>query len=155
VIVADTNLIVYLLLEGPLSEVAERIFRSDPSWTAPGLWRTEFRNILTDDEKGDLLQLLGEKRETHRYGQACLRCGYCLPCPQGIEIPEVFRTRTIVESYPETLRETGYEIYDNLETQADECVECRQCVEKCPAGLDIPARLQAAHEVLVNYGNCR
>ena len=45
-IVADTNIIAYLYLTGERSAQAESAFRKDPDWTAPVLWRSEFRNVL-------------------------------------------------------------------------------------------------------------
>lgn len=45
-IVADTNLAVYLLLGGPGTEEARRIFLRDPEWAAPLLWRSEFRSVM-------------------------------------------------------------------------------------------------------------
>ena len=45
-IIVDTNVLVYLLLPGERTEQAERIFRRDPVWAAPLLWRSEFRNVL-------------------------------------------------------------------------------------------------------------
>lgn len=45
-IVADTNVIAYLLLPSPHTELAERLFSLDPDWIAPILWRSEMRNVL-------------------------------------------------------------------------------------------------------------
>ncbi|NOT08756.1 MAG: type II toxin-antitoxin system VapC family toxin [Gemmatimonadales bacterium] len=45
-IVADVNLVAYLLLGGPESALAERILDRDPVWAVPLFWRSEFRNIL-------------------------------------------------------------------------------------------------------------
>jgi len=41
----------------------------------------------------------------------------------------------------------GVELYRSFEVKADACVECRECVEKCPAGIDIPERLKEAAEL--------
>lgn len=45
-IVADTNLIAYLLIPGNQSSLAEKVFLEDPEWAVPFLWRSEMRNIL-------------------------------------------------------------------------------------------------------------
>ena len=45
-IVADTNLIVYLYITGDQSDKAARVVEKDPYWIAPPLWQSEFRNVL-------------------------------------------------------------------------------------------------------------
>ena len=45
-IVVDTNVIVYLMIEGEKTEAAQRTFRQDRDWVVPSLWRHEFLNVL-------------------------------------------------------------------------------------------------------------
>jgi predicted nucleic acid-binding protein len=45
-IVVDTNIIGYLYLTSERSKQAEQVLRQDPEWSAPLLWRSEFRNVL-------------------------------------------------------------------------------------------------------------
>lgn len=45
-IVADSNLVAYLLIPGDKSVLAEEIFRKDPVWAVPAICRSEVRNIL-------------------------------------------------------------------------------------------------------------
>lgn len=45
-IVVDTNVIAYLYLDAPKSELARDLLTRDSDWAAPTLWRSEFRNVL-------------------------------------------------------------------------------------------------------------
>ena len=103
---------------------------------------------LSDEERRELIGLLGEFGGQYRYEQRCLQCGYCQPCPQGVEIPAIFQAASIVRGYPDDLKRMGYEMYQALEVGAEACVECEQCLEKCPAGLPIPEMLKEARELL-------
>ena len=56
-IVADTNLLIYLYVQGQRTEESEAVMRRDPVWTAPLLWRSEFRNALIGLVRQDALVL--------------------------------------------------------------------------------------------------
>ncbi len=47
-IVIDTNVLAYALIEGPRLDAARRVLRDDPDWRIPELWRHEFLNILVN-----------------------------------------------------------------------------------------------------------
>jgi predicted nucleic acid-binding protein len=47
VIVADTNLIAYLLIPGEQSALSDSVLMKDAAWSAPLLWRSELRNVLS------------------------------------------------------------------------------------------------------------
>ena len=46
-IVVDTNVISYFYLNSDYSPLAERVFKKDPEWCVPLLWRSEFRSVLS------------------------------------------------------------------------------------------------------------
>ena len=45
-IIADTNIIAYLALPSPYTELAEKLLLQEPDWSVPALWRSELRNVL-------------------------------------------------------------------------------------------------------------
>jgi predicted nucleic acid-binding protein len=57
VIVSDTNLLVYLYMTGQRTGEAEAVLRKDPAWSAPLLWRSEFRNTLMGLERNQEINL--------------------------------------------------------------------------------------------------
>ena len=56
-IVADTNLLIYLYVQGQRTEESEAVLQQDAVWAAPLLWRSEFRNVLIGLVRTDALQL--------------------------------------------------------------------------------------------------
>ena len=66
----------------------------------------------------------------------CRRCGYCLPCPQGIDIPTQFLMEGYYTRY--NLQEWAKSRYDAMDHNAVDCIECGICESKCP--YDLPNR---------------
>lgn len=55
-IVADANLIAYLLIPGAHTTAAEKTYEIDSHWVAPPLWRSEFLNVLVNTVRAALLK---------------------------------------------------------------------------------------------------
>ena len=71
----------------------------------------------------------------------CRGCGYCLPCPAGIDIPTCARMSLLIRRAP-------IAIYLGEEWKAkmrkiEDCTHCRHCADHCPYGLDTPALLES------------
>ena len=56
-IVADTNLIAYLLVDGPFTKEARAVYEKDPDWVAPSFWWSEFRNVLVMSLRRSLMSI--------------------------------------------------------------------------------------------------
>jgi predicted aldo/keto reductase-like oxidoreductase len=100
----------------------------------------EFRK-LSIQEIRELVERVGDVGRDF-----CRNCGYCLPCPQDINIPDVFRFEGYYTRYG--MKQWAMKQYAALDVKVEECAECEQCIEKCPYGLDIPRLLKRAAEVL-------
>lgn len=73
-------------------------------------------------------------------GDFCRGCGYCMPCPAGIEIHTCARMSLLIRRSPSKaqLTEQAQEMMKKIEG----CLHCGQCRGKCPYELDTPALLQ-------------
>jgi predicted nucleic acid-binding protein len=69
VIIADTNLIAYLLVAGPFTADAETILEKDPEWAAPVLWRSELASVLSLYVRTGSLALPGAEAHFRRAEQ--------------------------------------------------------------------------------------
>jgi len=71
----------------------------------------------------------------------CTGCGYCLPCPSGVEIPSNFGALNDLKAYenPEVGRASFRRMlfFGGKEAAAASCVSCRACEDKCPQHIEI------------------
>ena len=65
----------------------------------------------------------------------CRRCGYCKPCPQGIDIPSNFVLVNYLRKYG--LPEWAKGRYNAMKVNAKDCVQCGLCETRCPYNLPI------------------
>ena len=56
-IVVDTNVVAYLLIEGDQSDMARAVWSKDRRWIMPAFWRSEFLNVLTTSLRGGVLTM--------------------------------------------------------------------------------------------------
>ncbi len=110
-------------------------------------------NSLTEEE----LQLI--KRVENKYRELmkveCTGCQYCMPCPAGVNIPLCFElyNNLYLEGDPDTVKfmyaaRVGGALGLEEPEFASRCVQCGQCLEKCPQHIDIPTVLGSVVEEL-------
>ena len=87
------------------------------------------------DLDDDLLAAIDKDRKELGDG-FCRSCGYCMPCPVGIEIRNCARMDRLMRRA--LWQEFGSDAWRKKMDQINECLECRQCVPKCPYNIDIP-----------------
>ncbi|WDU82106.1 aldo/keto reductase [Caloramator sp. Dgby_cultured_2] len=80
----------------------------------------------------------------------CRRCGYCAPCPQGIDIPFSFILRGYYVNYD--LKDWAKERYNNLKAHASDCRECGICETRCPYDLQIRKMLKEVKNLRILGG---
>lgn len=79
----------------------------------------------------------------------CRRCGYCAPCPRGIDIPTQFLLEGYLRRYD--LRDWAVERYTSQKYGPKDCIACGKCETKCPYDLpirDMMKRVYSSFEVL-------
>ncbi len=93
---------------------------------------TEERLAYIENERKELI------------GEFCRGCGYCMPCPVGIEINNCARMSLLLRRSPTAshLSESGQAKMKKIE----DCLNCGLCKSKCPYGLDTPALLRRNYE---------
>ena len=106
---------------------------------------------VMDDE----IRTLIENDRKQLFGSFCRACGYCMPCPAGIEINTCARMSLLLRRSPSHLQLTP-EVQAKM-MKIKDCLHCGHCMSKCPYGLNTPELLQRNlkdyEEVLAGKGD--
>ena len=101
---------------------------------------------LTRDE----LQLVEEAGQQYRVLMKvpCTGCGYCMPCPSDVAIPRCFEVYNKMHMFGnEVEAKFSYAlsmggVFSGIPAFASQCVQCEECLEKCPQHIEIPDFLE-------------
>lgn len=81
-----------------------------------------------------------DKDRSELLGEFCRGCGYCMPCPAGIEINNCARMSLMIRRAPSDAQMT--EEMQSKMKKIEECLHCGKCKSKCPYELDTPTLLE-------------
>ena len=166
-----------LAVQNPPAQVAEAFRHSQRDWTMAEwalqwLWDQKEVSLLlsgmsTMEQVEQNLQsasrsgvgsLTDHDRETIRRVQQawsglapvpCTGCEYCMPCPNGVQIPRIFKLYNESTMYDRQGRgQNAYQDEFTEDQRADMCVECGQCEDLCPQSIQIIQQLKDAHAYL-------
>lgn len=104
--------------------------------------------MLSDEE----LEMLDQAKEIYETKAVvpCTKCRYCMPCPFGLDIPELFESynRTVTQGMKEARK-----LYDSMEVKADACRKCYRCEKECPQHIKISEVMEELSGVFAK-GSC-
>ena len=100
--------------------------------------------VMTDE----ISQLIENDRKMLS-GEFCRGCGYCMPCPAGIEINNCARMSLMLRRAP--VAEYTTESWIEKMRLIENCLNCGKCKSKCPYGLDTPALLKKNHDDFFDF----
>ena len=144
--------------------------RTPVDWSLSWIWnQPEVTVVLSgmndDDHIAENLMLAGKavpggfsEKETKLVDEAadefrrvmkvgCTGCQYCMPCPAGVNIPGCFDMYNSRHAFKDKTAKMMYTFFNGgvatkKSSMASQCVQCEQCLEKCPQNLPIPDLLK-------------
>lgn len=102
-------------------------------------------DIISENDQ----ELIREVARTYRtfLGNKCTRCGYCMPCPHGVDIINCLTEYNIAHMMGDA-KASAMQYFSLIDddSRADSCVDCKECIPYCTQMLNIPEELQKVYE---------
>ena len=101
----------------------------------------EFLSYIDNPPKltEEIKELIAKDRQ-ELLGDFCRGCGYCMPCPMGIEINNCARMSLLLRRSPSAVQLSPQGQAKMMKIES--CIHCNQCKSRCPYGLYTPTLLQ-------------
>ena len=148
----DVGFICMKALAGGLITRSDAAYAYLNQYSVAPIWgiqrESELDEFLSYQEQppamtGDIAAYIARERE-ELVGDFCRGCGYCMPCPAGIEINTCARISLLLRRSPSAQWLT--EESQAMMAKIDSCLSCGRCKTKCPYGLDTPGLLRKNYE---------
>ena len=97
------------------------------------------------------MQLIEQVRQQYheRTAVPCTRCGYCTPCPNGVNIPNAFEFFNYAHLYDDVPgARFKYQVFLTPEQRAEACIACKNCEAQCPQNIPISEWMPKVAELL-------
>jgi hypothetical protein len=104
---------------------------------------------FTEEDFALIEEIRREIRKTEKVN--CTGCRYCMPCPQGVDIPGAFSCYNAM--YAESKHSGRWQYFQTVSMRekpafASQCIECGKCEKRCPQGIHIREKLKEADSAL-------
>lgn len=101
-------------------------------------WKGEDEEVLKE-----AVRIIREKQKVD-----CTACNYCMPCPEGVNIPRNFALYNDFHMLQDPAAKLRYQRLLSDTSKASNCIQCGLCEPQCPQGIPIRAELEHVDEVL-------
>ena len=78
----------------------------------------------------------------------CTACRYCMPCPQGVNIPDILELYNDAHMFGDPARQRVFYTWLDEDERADKCTACGECEDKCPQGIAVSSWMEKTQAFL-------
>jgi predicted aldo/keto reductase-like oxidoreductase len=103
-------------------------------------------NSMSDYDKQIMREISREYNSLK--GNDCTQCMYCMPCPEGVDIPNCFKEYNIAKmlNNPSASAMQYFSLISE-ESRPNNCTKCNKCLRLCPQMINIPEELDKVYEL--------